>query len=419
MATATASAGLALPSLGLVVHDGGRVTEAGLYNAGANGSSSGNGAATDRPPHSGRGSPSSPRSPKSRPRSTSGERRSHSPGRSLQKWRTRGSRGHGSRVSRPGREVEQHLGIHHSGRLFSVQTDETFGLAEEEKRGRGELSEYDMQVHMAAEDMQNRLEAACQAMQPYLARLKSGQLIVEVGSRCGDVALMLSQKFQDLVILPTEGTGNTSPALFLLLQERLAANDVDIDAHNSRSKPRATLAASTFKRASTPARLGRILPPRFLDGGNLQSWKQKLASQDVNCICTVNVLQYLSADSLAHFLQGSRDTLVHGGTLLIAGPFIDGGEASDNLLVYDGTLQNFANSPARRLEDTRGEMKWGCHDTKLILALAAQVGLEFVAQREIRGVGGMMWLLIVLRKRLRNLGPSSRKTRRMSHLPGL
>lgn len=399
MAAATVSAGLALPSLGLILHDGGRVTEA-TSNAGA--SSNGNAVATNNPSHSGRGSPSSPRSARS----------SDSPRRHPNTRRVRSARSLtrrlGTRTSRR-LQVDQSLGIQHTARLVSVQTEDKLDGRDKEDKRKRHVSEYDAHVHMAAEDMQNRIAAACQAMHPYLVRLKPGQLILEVGSRSGDVALQLSKQFEDLIILPTEGTGDTSPALFLLLQERLAAIR---DADSPSWRRRGALTATMIQQGTVKNRLGKILPPRYLDGANLQSWRQKLAPQDVNCICTVNVLQYLSAEGVEHFLQGSRDTLLNGGILLIAGPFIDYGEASDNLLVYDGTLQNFANSPDRNQEEIRGEMKWGCHDTQMIIAAANQVGFELVAQDEIRGAGGLMWLLIVLKKRVsRVLKPMHNESR--------
>ena len=42
----------------------------------------------------------------------------------------------------------------------------------------------------------------------------------QVGSRAGDMTLMFAERFPDLYILPTEGTGEASPSLFMLLQER-------------------------------------------------------------------------------------------------------------------------------------------------------------------------------------------------------
>ena len=43
----------------------------------------------------------------------------------------------------------------------------------------------------------------------------------EVGSRAGDMTLMFAERFPDLYILPTEGTGEASPSLFMLLQDRV------------------------------------------------------------------------------------------------------------------------------------------------------------------------------------------------------
>ena len=115
-----------------------------------------------------------------------------------------------------------------------------------------------------------------------------------MGSRAGDLVLLFAERFQELYILPTEGTGEASPSLFMLLQERLARQKL--------RRPK----------RGEPLR-SRILAPRHLDGAVLRSWRNKIVGQEVSCFFCVNVLHYVSPEGLEHFLQGCSENLVMGG----------------------------------------------------------------------------------------------------------
>ena len=101
--------------------------------------------------------------------------------------------------------------------------------------------------------------------------------MVSGGLPCGptpDLVLLFAERFQELYVLPTEGTGEASPSLFMLLQERLAKH-----------KPRRP------RRGEAPR--SRILAPRHLDGASLRSWRNKLLGE-VSCFFCVNVMHYVS-----------------------------------------------------------------------------------------------------------------------------
>ncbi|CAK9038223.1 unnamed protein product [Durusdinium trenchii] len=344
---------LILPSLGFVLHEGGRIAEVTC-----SGSSS--------PVGGGKLSARSAGAPRT------GRRRSVRPSLGVVA-RPRGSK------ARP--IGEQDLGISHKDVLRSAGgADESH--AQNAQAGGAPISEeeqIDACLKLAAEGEQVRSSLAFERMAIYFAQLKPGSLVLEVGSRAGELTLMFAQRFPELYILPTEGTGEASPSLFLLLQERLALRR-DLKTKSKRPKKRTA--------ASEHGARSRILQPRHLDGAIAKSWRNKLTNQEISCIFCVNVLHYISAQGLEHFLQGCADHLVLGGHLLLCGPFFNG-EAPDSLLVYDAALRDF--SAARKLH-------WGCHDVAQILAFGQKVGLVSVALEETDGVGGHSWTLLVLRR---------------------
>lgn len=383
------SAGLNLPSLGFLVQDGGRIHETGSapQDAAEAPELRPTPRATVRSPALGLGS-SSPLM--------------YTPRRSGSYKRVRRGAIAGALKRRESFEDVQDLGIRHSSKLHTVEqsASETLNSRMQAQRRRSVNCELDVSIHNAAEDDNLRLQAACDKMAEYLARLKSGSLILEVGSRCGEFTLMISKRFPELYVQPTEGTGETSPALFVLLQQRLGPE--------SRSEPprlasprRSAVAVSrrhtTLSHAAqtAPQPSSRVLPPRFLDTTATAGWKQKLSStQDIHCVFAVNVVQYLSQDSLHRFMQGCWYALKAGGILLMCGPFIDHGEASDDVVVYNGALKVFAQAHQEKAGRER-EYGWSCHETSLIERLGKKIGFEMLSVEEVPYTN---WLLLVLKR---------------------
>lgn len=298
-----------------------------------------------------------------------------------------------SRASKSRVRGEQILGIPHSVPLRTVGNEPTDTANGQQVSIRirrphagqaNEEDQIDACLKMAAEGEGIRMTMAFQRMSHYFAELKPGSLVLEVGSRAGDMTLMFAERFPDLYILPTEGTGEASPSLFMLLQERLALRrDQKRPMSKKRSKKRGAAADSAQARS-------RILPPRHLDASVPKSWRNKMSSQDISCIFCVNVLHYMSPLGVENLLQGCSDHLPIGGHLLICEPFFNNGEAADSLLIYDAALRDFAATSERKLH-------WGCHDVMQIVASGSKVGFSLVAHEETDGVGGHSWILIVLR----------------------
>eukprot|EP00440_Ansanella_granifera_P026397 gb/GFBE01028675.1/.p1 GENE.gb/GFBE01028675.1/~~gb/GFBE01028675.1/.p1 ORF type:complete len:400 (+),score=69.21 gb/GFBE01028675.1/:1-1200(+) len=393
---ALAAAGLQLPSLGLVLYDGGRVSEACAVQSASPAATGGSLAGSMS--MSGRGISSPPPSPSRR-----------SPGRKPTSRDRRDKEVKGRKSKRPGGlHVQQTLGIPHSARLHSVEEDgdpfsvtSAFSQSQRHRASLGDEDPGELKVRMAAEEDSQKLQAAFDRMVPFLATLKPGSLALEVGSRSGDVSLKVASRFPELYVQPTEGTGETSPAVFLLLQERLSA---------LRRAPEELGKALPKTRQSAEVCFApsRLLQPRYLDGGCANSWKQRLATQSINCIFVVNVLHYLSPRRLEVFLQGCRDNLAPGGMLLICGPFINGGEAGDDLIVFHGVLKDFSNDPER--SSSGREMRWGVHDTNLLRSIGDKVGLELLEQQEVPGTGGSGWLLLVMHRPMKGFPVGRRRT---------
>eukprot|EP00435_Cladocopium_sp_Y103_P055351 s1930_g18.t1 len=350
---------LVLPSVGFVLHDGGRIAEATCNGAVASGKVAFNA----------RGAGATPAvAPPVRP--------------------SRLSMAGNAAVSRPSKSRvrgEQILGIPHSVPLRTVGNEPTDTANGQQAGQANEEDQIDACLKMAAEGEGIRMTMAFQRMSHYFAELKPGSLVLEVGSRAGDMTLMFAERFPDLYILPTEGTGEASPSLFMLLQERLALRR-DQKRPMSMSKKRSKKRAAADSQARS-----RILPPRHLEASLPKSWRNKMTSQDISCIFCVNVLHYMSPLGVDHLLQGCSDHLPMGGYLLICGPFFNNGKAADSLLIYDAALRDFAAASERKLH-------WGCHDVMQIVASGSKVGFSLVAHEETDGVGGHSWILIVLRR---------------------
>eukprot|EP00439_Symbiodinium_sp_Y106_P044279 s123_g5.t1 len=370
MVSTGTAATLILPSLGFVLDDGGRIAEVACTCNGVVAPGGG------PPSFSARGSVPTKQSRKTVAATTSSSRSS--------------SKGKSNSKSRAGAGEIQHLGVPHSARLHPV-LHKRGDSASLQVTGVNEEDQISTCLKVAAEAECSRVKMAFQHMCPYFAALKPGSLVLEVGSRSGDVTVMFAERFPELYIQPTEGTGDTSPGLFMLLQERLTMVRKDLQPRK-KTKRRAV--------ASENVPRSRVLPPKFLDGGK-KGWRTKLG-QEIHCIFCVNVLHYVSPLGLENFLQGCSDHLPVGGMLLVSGPFFNNGEAAETLLVYDAALRAFADGPERKL-------KWGCHDVVRLKAMGAQVGLSFVAQSETDGVGGHSWILLAFCKERRLLPETLRR----------
>ncbi|OLP78112.1 Inosine-uridine preferring nucleoside hydrolase [Symbiodinium microadriaticum] len=342
------------PSLGFVLDDGGRIAEV----------APGGGPAS----FSARGSVPTRQSRKTVVAAATSSSRSSSKGKSNSK-----SRGAG--------EI-QHLGVPHSARLHPVL--QVTGVNEEDQ--------ISTCLKVAAEAECSRVKMAFQHMCPYFAALKPGSLVLEVGSRSGDVTVMFAERFPELLrwlldfghfgydvtpgtidvpeselyIQPTEGTGDTSPGLFMLLQERLTMVRKDLQPRKrTKRPPRTCLEAEFFRGVLERPRLAGVelfdFAPKFLDGGK-KGWRTKLG-QEIHCIFCVNVLHYVSPSGLENFMQGCSDHLPVGGgrSWKIVEVFRNYGssnperehrssrdlEAAETLLVYDAALRAFADGPER------------------------------------------------------------------------
>ncbi|CAL1160447.1 unnamed protein product, partial [Cladocopium goreaui] len=181
---------LVLPSVGFVLHDGGRIAEV------CNGA-----VASGKVAFNARGAGAAPALPPPRP------------GRLSMAGNAAVSRASKSRV-----RGEQILGIPHSVPLRTVGNEPTDTANGQQAGQANEEDQIDACLKMAAEGEGIRMTMAFQRMSHYFAELKPGSLVLEVGSRAGDMTLMFAERFPDLYILPTEGTGEASPSLFMLLQ---------------------------------------------------------------------------------------------------------------------------------------------------------------------------------------------------------
>jgi len=381
------SAGLNLPSLGFLVQDGGRIHETGSV------------------PQDAAEAPELRPTPRAAVRSPalvlgSSSPLMYAPRRSGSHKRVRRGGIAGALKRRESFEDVQDLGIRHSSKLHTVEqsASETLNSRMQAQRRRSVNCELDVSIHNAAEDDNLRLQAACDKMAKYLARLKSGSLVLEVGSRCGEFTLMISKRFPELYVQPTEGTGETSPALFVLLQQRLGPESRSEPPHLASPRRSAVAVPRRHMNAAqtAPQPSSRVLPPRFLDTTATGGWKQKLSTtQDIHCVFAVNVVQYLSQASLHRFMQGCWNALKAGGVLLMCGPFIDHGEASDSVIVYDGALKVFAQAYQEKAAGREREYGWGCHETGLIERLGKKIGFEMISVEEVPDTN---WLLLVLKR---------------------
>jgi len=247
-------------------------------------------------------------------------------------------------------------------------------------------------ISAAVEDYMLQEKAALDGMAPYIARLQPGALLVEVGSRCGEFAAMVAERFPEHQVQPTEGTGQTAPGLFLLLQERVVA-------HNRVRQER-----------SLDCTGGRLMAPRYVDAGCLDSWKTDLGRTNVGCIFAANVLHYLPDETMKVLLLGCRQVLRPGGFVLLSGPFFNEGEVTESNLKSHGALQDFAEHSTE--DFVREPLRLGLHDLQRLREHAEATGLEFVEQRNV----GLDWHLLVLRQPFRSQGAPTLGRRGPKHV---
>lgn len=375
--TALTSASLNLPSLGLLLQEGGRICEAGSVQQDA--------AVVPEL--------------RSTPRAKATFVQLKDSGAGLPAPRNRRAFAMSNR-RRKSKEDVQDLGIRHSTKLHTVEQsiNEISRSGMQKRLSRAVNGDVDVRIQIAAEDDRARLEAACKAMAPYLARLKSGSLIMELGSRFGDLTLMISSRFPELYVQSTEGTGEACPAMFLLLQQRLGGPEGPEgnlpDGFHYASSRRSLASGRPTTGEKTPQPSGRVLAPRFIDGARPESWRQKLSNQDIHCIFAVNTIHYLAPARLRELMQGCWGATRVGGLLMFCGPFIHQGEARESVIVYDGQIKEFAaeqNGKAGRERD----LSWSCHDTMLIESLGKKIGFELISVDEVPFTD---WLLVVLRR---------------------
>eukprot|EP00929_Paragymnodinium_shiwhaense_P047851 TRINITY_DN24272_c0_g1_i2.p1 TRINITY_DN24272_c0_g1~~TRINITY_DN24272_c0_g1_i2.p1 ORF type:complete len:434 (+),score=67.91 TRINITY_DN24272_c0_g1_i2:175-1476(+) len=259
---------------------------------------------------------------------------------------------------------------------------------------------------MAIEDFEEQTKKALDAMNEFLAKLPKGSPIIEVGSRNGDVAVALAKRFPDLIVQPTEGTGQTSQSLFSVLEERVRMETVRKPKRNSSAGGnQGGPAGHTGKSPRTPANKTvsqaapiKLLQPRLFDPSQESSFTTSVGRVGLGALVAIHMLHYLSKEMVHNILAGCKRSLRNGGFILFCGPFFEGGEVSYKSMLYHSSLQDFEQKLTQR--DRHRKPVWGLHDLNWIRSIADDLGLEYVTTKRVGIHDPDDCLLLVLRKTL-------------------
>lgn len=176
----------------------------------------------------------------------------------------------------------------------------------------------------ALEDNQAHMAAALALLAKHLARVPKGSVVLEVGSRCGDVTVDMARRFPALQVQPTESTGRAATGLFLMLQERVLEYNTELSKDAHRDVP-------------------KILAPTRLDTAAASRWSVEFGRQGVGSVFAINVCQFMSAEALAALIHGCKSILSRNGFVFLCGPMLPIGEAvpRDSDLLYNEALRKF------------------------------------------------------------------------------
>eukprot|EP00747_Dinoflagellata_sp_TGD_P165744 gnl/TRDRNA2_/TRDRNA2_187489_c0_seq1.p1 gnl/TRDRNA2_/TRDRNA2_187489_c0~~gnl/TRDRNA2_/TRDRNA2_187489_c0_seq1.p1 ORF type:complete len:405 (+),score=60.64 gnl/TRDRNA2_/TRDRNA2_187489_c0_seq1:114-1328(+) len=285
-------------------------------------------------------------------------------------------------LTRGGVIEEQKLGVSHTCRLVKVgQGIDREGASS--RRGSMNVPESGGShiLSTAAAGYRDQLEVTLEALSEHLVRLPKGALLVELGSRCGDLSALVARRFPELLVQTTEGSGQVAKGFFGLIGEKVYAHNVGLGLQARRGGEHALTQA---KRAVIP-----MPPPLFLNAGSLKSWSVS-GLANIDFAFSVNVLHFLSSASVATLIAGCERALRKGGLLFVCGPFFDSGQVSETNLVLHAGLRKFCAS----LKDLPLDVSWALHDTRHICDRAEEVGLEFVSKSNLTGD----WIALVFRK---------------------
>lgn len=319
-----------------------------------------------------------------------------------------------------GSHVHEDYGVRHKGKVIAVRHEST-GLATAlggslRKAGTSadvsELLDFQQAwlpcLDSAMLDFEDQNEKALKAMSEYLGKLPKGTPVIEIASRSGDFAVALANKFPDLYIQPTEGLGETSQALFAVLEERVRLETTGKFPGGTKAGHKIVASASDTPVqtagsrnaiASKAVKTGGLLQPRQFDARLESSYTTSLA-KPLGAVLALHALQYVSRKTVYDILAGSKRALRNGGYLLLCGAFFEGGEVSYKSMLYHASLQHFEQQLMEKDRQRRPE--WGLKDANWIRDMGAELGLDFVALKRIGINDPDDCLLLVMRKHLQN-----------------
>jgi len=288
------------------------------------------------------------------------------------------------------------LGVLHTSRLVRIGdkpecAEQAGGLPHAQAERRRKFLDVDFGEAQRSYDQ--LLTAVAKELGRYLEPLPQGSLVVEFGSRYGDLAKEVAQRWPHVRVQPTEGAYETL-GVFLLLQERVLKHNEEFARLHGEEGP-------------------RLLPPRYVAGGPLEAWTRQLKLGSASCVFAANVLQFLPEEALEAILQGCRRALRPAGYVFLCGPFFDNGEVGDaSLKCHDG-LQSWAKEAAKAYPDRT--LAWGLHDLQNIRRCAAALGFDVVEQSMVGLERDWEWSILVLQKQLPRRGrPSGLEVERLT-----
>lgn len=318
-----------------------------------------------------------------------------------------------------GSHVHEDYGVRHKGKVIAVRHESkglatTLGGSLRKAGTSADVSELlDFQqawlpcLDAAMLDFEDQNKKALKAMSEYLGKLPKGTPVIEIASRSGDFAVALANKFPDLYIQPTEGLGQTSQALYAVLEERVRLETTGKFPGATKAGHRIAVSSDTpvqtagsrNRIASKTVEMGRLLQPRQFDATLESSYSTSLA-RPLGAVVALHALQYVSRKTVYDIMAGSKRALRNGGYLLLCGAFFEGGEVSYKSMLYHASLQHFEKQLMEKDRQRRPE--WGLKDANWIRETGAELGLDFVALKRIGINDPDDCLLLVMRKHLQN-----------------
>lgn len=294
--------------------------------------------------------------------------------------------------------VENDLGVPHQSGITSFDYSESPRLSAAKASGRTDGPRLSIArvaaIPTASELIDNsmceeQMTKALNVLSSYLAKMHPGALVLEIGSRCGDVSIALSRRFPGLWMQPTEGTGRTSHSLQLLLEERIKQYGRELEQEGVRAEAGDAAGGKMLGAA------GRLLKPKFFDGGKLRDWLMGTHSHgNPSLVFAINVLHFLSWNCVETIIDGAGRTLRSGALLFLCGPFAEKGRLDTDNLLFHAALGEYAQALRARGEH---HVSWGLHDVQRISECAKVHGLE-VERKTQFGYDERPWFAIVLRK---------------------